>query len=177
MRAKANEIAALLHKQAEFKANNGWFQRFKTRNSIQLAPLSASVEAKSGHGSRLPVRDSFVRKNGPRIDEEDEANFTDENTATSDEPSTDLNADLSVRESDYDEEEDEGADLFDESDYDYMPPVNSYEVPSRQEALGFLYKLRMFFENNTKSEGNDTEGVHARSLVRLDELENELLKG
>ena len=82
-----------------------------------------------------------------------------------------------MRESDYDEEEDEGADLFDESDYDYMPPVNSYEVPSRQEALGFLYKLRMFFENNTKSEGNDTEGVHARSLVRLDELENELLKG
>ena len=159
MRSKANEFASFLNKEHVFKANNGWFQRFKTRNSIQLNAASQSVFGDQENLSnilKVSQRANITSKslkNGSlsQLDEDDEENFTDELTSNSNSNGNQLN--------EFDNEME-----FNDSDYFQ---ADSYEVPSKHEALSYLYKLRSFFES--------AEKVNGSALSNLDALENELL--
>ena len=187
IRAKANEFATLLNKKHEFKASNGWFQRFKIRNNIQLSSCSSSVSDEderisSTRRNKRPRNDNeevlsnydlkdsksseFSFKSGSldNLDEEEESEY---NFASNDE----FNSKSNLK-SDPDnnlnifKEEVEDNDEFNETEYFQE---NSLEVPNRQEALNYLYKLRSFFET--------TEKVSAIAMKSLDDIENELLNG
>lgn len=171
MRAKANEFATLLNKEKEFKANNGWFQRFKLRNNINLSSSSLPSSLVSGDQdlkSQRATQESTnlvyknVHKNGSltQLDEEDEENYTDDMNSNSDQN----HEDNSGNDYYYDDDGDCGDNIFEESNY---LQANSYEIPTRQEALNYLYKLRLFFET--------TEKDSQSALTSLDDLENELL--
>ena len=187
IRAKANEFATLLNKKHEFKASNGWFQRFKIRNNIQLSSCSSSVSDEderisSTRRNKRPRNDNeevlsnydlkdsksseFSFKSGSldNLDEEEESEY---NFASNDE----FNSKSNLK-SDPDnnlnifKEEVEDNDEFNETEYFQE---NSLEVPNRQEALNYSYKLRSFFET--------TEKVSAIAMKSLDDIENELLNG
>jgi transposase-like protein len=185
MRAKAEELATLLNKKQEFKASNGWFQRFKIRNNIQflssfsgddesLANEPSNKRAKiedqrpnipSNFGQRIKKPSDFALKNGSlsQLDEEEEEGeycYSDELTSNS---NSNFDQDNYLNQF-KDDDDDDNNDLFNESEYFQ---VNSLEVPNRQEALDYLYKLRSYFELNVKTSAN--------AMKSLNELENELL--
>ena len=192
MRAKANEFALLLNKQHEFKASNGWFHRFKMRNNLQFSSCSSSISGDdeslfdklenkkarkdtlvlnftqspkvlSKESMRVYKPIEFALKTGSlsHLDEEEEEgefNFTDEFTSSSNSNQENKLNQL------YDDEDHD--DKFNESE---CFQANSFEVPNKQEALNYLYKLRSFFDS--------TEKVSATTMKSLDDIENELLNG
>ena len=187
IRAKANEFATLLNKKHEFKASNGWFQRFKIRNNIQLSSCSSSVsddderisstrrnkrprndpeEVPSNYGLKESSEFSFKSGSLDNLDEEEEEeieyNFTSNDEFNS---KSNLKSDPDNNLNLFKEEEGDDGE-FNETEYFQE---NSLEVPNRQEALNYLYKLRSFFET--------TEKVSALAMKSLDDIENELLNG